>query len=447
MISKLLWVFERGIQAVRTHTKFLLVIVLLFVFPFLYLQLQSKVTQTALQNVKTADTTTVNILHESLQQQLANGFTIDELLDSAKYLTELSLYVVEEGRYTLATTTDPGAEMTPDFMLNTAPNNGDVFIFADETPEHRLWTAVSKQTTGDTTYLLATTHDYSAIDSVIKDRQQSIYTGLAVGFLFLFLIAYWLLRQTNWEARYKDLERRLNEEDMLITSITHEFRTPLTAIKGYASFLAESNRLRPRDRESLSNIQLSTERLIHLVNDFLEVAKIQSGKLPFTITKVHVSEVVAKVVLALRETAAEKRLYVRDGTNNTALTFPTDAARLEQVITNLVSNAIKYSKHGGVTLTYEKTASSVRLRIQDTGSGITAEDQKKLFMPFSRVGGVEKTVIVGSGLGMWISKRLVENLGGAIEVESISGVGTHVVIVFDLRKIAALVQEESEKGG
>jgi signal transduction histidine kinase len=101
-----------------------------------------------------------------------------------------------------------------------------------------------------------------------------------------------------------------------------------------------------------------------------------------------------------------------------------------QILTNVVSNSLKYTPQGVVELQCSQQGKYVEIIVKDTGTGISAEDQKKLFAPFVRVGGVDQTVTTGTGLGMWITKQLVEILGGDIGVESIKGVGTHVVITF-----------------
>lgn len=447
MISRLLFILESGLRALRLHTKFIFIILVLFLLPLLVLHIEESSTAISLSNIKTAEKEVLSILHGSLKADTSvEGFDTHsrQYKDDLSTPTEFLLFAkTSEGEYFLATSSleNDNEFIVDEFVLATTPENGDLFIFENELPGKRVWYASSKVKNQGQDFLILTIHDYSGTDAVFAKRATQMYWPIGLGFLFLLALVYWLIRQTNWEAKYQDQKSILKEQELLVTTITHEFRAPLTAIRGYSSFLSESNRLRPKDLESLSNIEMSTVRLIHLVNDFLEVAKLQAGTLEISATKVSVGETVYRVITALGSSAAEKKLTLRDATQNKDVTLVTDQFRLEQILTNIVSNAIKYTEKGSVVITYEKNPLFVSIRVQDTGSGISAEDQAKLFKPFSRVGGVEKTEIVGSGLGMWITKKLVTRLGGGVTIESIQGVGTHVVIKFDLRKIASMTRE------
>jgi signal transduction histidine kinase len=154
-----------------------------------------------------------------------------------------------------------------------------------------------------------------------------------------------------------------------------------------------------------------------------------------------VKGVVEQVINDLGAVAAAKEIVLRDQSRSDTISLQTDRHRLLQILYNVVSNAVKYSSEGEVSIAYDETPLAVTIRVQDTGHGISAEDQKKLFQPFSRVGNAEASGEVGSGLGMWITKQLVEHLGGTIGVESIKDVGTHVVLTFDKRKIAQKIRE------
>ena len=147
-------------------------------------------------------------------------------------------------------------------------------------------------------------------------------------------------------------------------------------------------------------------------------------------TTVDVQPTIMAVVDALQPIAKEKNLQLAFHKLAVPITLTTDTRRLYQILQNLISNSLKYTKTGSVEVTVDAAPKAVSIRIKDTGMGISAEDQQRLFAPFSRVGGVEQTKITGTGLGMWITKQLVETLRGTITVESIKGVGTHGVVVF-----------------
>jgi signal transduction histidine kinase len=212
--------------------------------------------------------------------------------------------------------------------------------------------------------------------------------------------------------------------------IAHEFRTPLTAIRGYSSFLAESQTISEKEKTFVDAVQTSTERLLALINDFLEVARIQSGKMNLELVAVDVQPTIMAVIEALQPIAKEKNLTLSFHKLAVPVVLTTDTKRLYQILQNLISNSLKYTKEGSVEVTLDVAPRAISIRIKDTGMGISADDQKKLFEPFGRVGGVDKSTITGTGLGMWITKQLAEALKGAVTVESIKDVGTHVVLVF-----------------
>jgi signal transduction histidine kinase len=261
-------------------------------------------------------------------------------------------------------------------------------------------------------------------------RKQQSYLGLTAIFLFLIGLAYWFARQTDWQKKHANLEENLKERDLFTNMIAHEFRTPLTAVRGYASFLEESKTLTPTERQYVDTIEISANRMLALVNDFLEVARIQSGKTTVERVDADIQPIITDVLKVLLPIAKEKNLNLLYKPLAVPLVLKTDTKRFHQVLQNLISNSIKYTKQGMIEVSTETSALAVVIRIKDTGMGISAEDQQKLFAPFSRVGGVEKTSTPGTGLGMWITKQYVELLGGSISVESIKNVGTHVVLTF-----------------
>ena len=442
MISKVLWYIQNGAVALTLHTKFILIILVIFLFPLGFLFSVQTIQQVADNNTKTVQKESVAVLHEALQIGPLKENTARLLAEEFNSPTTLQVYKTDDLNQTeLQFSSGENAAPIDQHLLATTPSDGSVYIYEQEENGARVWYAVSKTRTEGHLYTIASIHNYRLLDQVLASRILDVYWFLGLGLLLLFLIAYWLVRQTNWEAKYQSIQTNLSQQELLMGTIAHEFRSPLTAIAGNLSFLHESNRLRPKDKETLRSIGMSTQRMLHLVNDFLEVSKIQSGRIDLTFEKVNLNEVIYRVITEQGVLAAEKRLILRDATQRKDIQLLTDKKRLVQVLTNIVNNALKYTEKGSIVITYESNPLYVTLRVQDTGTGISAADRDKLFEPFSRVGGVEKTAAMGSGLGMWITKRLVETLGGKIAVESIYGIGTHVVLRFDTRKIAAKARD------
>jgi len=238
------------------------------------------------------------------------------------------------------------------------------------------------------------------------------------------------LRATNDQLQQEIAERRRAEEDAdranrakseFLSRMSHELRTPLNGIIGFAQLL-ELEAQGDEQRESIEMILKSGRHLLDLINEILDIARIEAGKLALSLEPVLVNEVVAAALDMLRLEAASKRIDVVV----TALEgyVLADRQRFQQVVLNLLSNAIKYNRAGGaVRVSSEVGAEQVRLSVGDTGRGIAPETMSRLFTAFDRL-GAEQTAIEGTGLGLVLSHHLVEAMGGTLSAQSTLGEGT-----------------------
>ena len=217
-----------------------------------------------------------------------------------------------------------------------------------------------------------------------------------------------------------DLVNALAAKDEFVSSVSHEFRTPLTSILGYVEILLEDE---PRNDqlESLNIIRRNSERLLTLVSDLLAT---RNGQLIVTPHAVDVAELVRASVSAAMPKADAGRVVLKADAPG-RLDAHVDGPRISQVLDNLVSNAIKYSPDGGnVVVSLAQEDGHVACRVSDTGMGMSSEDQAEVFAKFFRTSSVRRTAIPGVGLGLPISKAIVEAHGGTIEVDSKLGQGT-----------------------
>jgi signal transduction histidine kinase len=217
-----------------------------------------------------------------------------------------------------------------------------------------------------------------------------------------------------------DLVNALAAKDEFVSSVSHEFRTPLTSILGYVEILLEDE---PRDDqlEPLTIIRRNSERLLTLVSDLLAT---RNGQLIVMPHAVDVAELVRASVSAAMPKADAARVVLKADAP-ARLDAHVDGPRISQVLDNLVSNAIKYSPDGGnVVVSLAQEDGHVACRVSDTGMGMSSEDQAEVFAKFFRTSSVRRTAIPGVGLGLPISKAIVEAHGGTIQVESKLGEGT-----------------------
>jgi PAS domain S-box-containing protein len=230
-------------------------------------------------------------------------------------------------------------------------------------------------------------------------------------------------------------ERANQAKNDFLSRMSHELRTPLNAIVGFSELLTGSD-LAPEDAESVEQIVLAGRHLLDLVTEAIDVTRIESGQLPVRIVDLRVAELADECVGLMRPAAAERGLDLLSvPADRTTLRVRADPQRLRQVLLNLLSNAVKYSVPGGqinvdcYPLTLETPLGEaradgwLRICVIDTGIGIPADRLDDVFLPFERI-GAESTGVQGTGLGLALTRSLVEAMGGQITVHSVPGVGT-----------------------
>jgi len=259
-----------------------------------------------------------------------------------------------------------------------------------------------------------------------QDRAQAEIAELQRGML-----------QTEREARHA-AEAANRAKSEFLASMSHELRTPLNGVLGYAQLLARSGGLNPRQARGLEVIQQSGQHLLALINDILDLARIEAGRTELNIEPVNLSDALQTVVNLMQVKAGEKRLaFVFDAAPGLPEAVLADERRLRQVLLNLLGNAIKFTDQGTVTLRASagaKGESQVLLRfdIEDTGVGMRPEDMKRIFEPFEQVGDVQRRS-GGTGLGLAITRALVNDMGGQVQVSSEFGRGTRFRVELPLR--------------
>jgi len=219
-----------------------------------------------------------------------------------------------------------------------------------------------------------------------------------------------------------ELENANQGKDRFLASMSHELRTPLNAIIGFTGTLLMKlpGPLTTDQSRQLGTIQTSARHLLSLINDLLDLAKIESGKVEMSMETVAVHEVVTAVESALRPAAEKKGLTFLVDEIDPAYTIQTDRRALTQIIINLTNNAIKFTERGGVRVEVTKNTEEDRgytaITVADTGVGINDADKTKLFQAFEQVDSARRQE--GTGLGLHLSQKLAKLLGGSIEFES-----------------------------
>lgn len=222
-------------------------------------------------------------------------------------------------------------------------------------------------------------------------------------------------------------------KDDLIALVSHELRTPLTSIVGYLELVQEDeDELKEEHRRHLEVVQRNAHRLLSLVSDLLFAAQVQAGRVTLEKDLVSVSEVVDQAVAAALPAAADGQIDITVRVRNDAEVIG-DKQRLAQVIDNLLSNALKFTPpSGSVEVSVIAHEGTVMIEVEDSGIGISPEDQEQLFTRFFRTEAAMRKAIKGTGLGLSIVKAIVEGHGGGITVVSAEGKGTTFKVVLPL---------------
>jgi signal transduction histidine kinase len=236
------------------------------------------------------------------------------------------------------------------------------------------------------------------------------------------------------EARTRELQEsneRLQELDRLksefVSDVSHELRTPLTSVKGYVDYLLEGivGELSPPQRDFLTRVKNNTDRLVRLINDLLDLSRIEAGRVDFRPVKLAMAAVATEVIDALQPLAAEKGVDLSTDMSETDGFVRADRDKVYQVLLNLTHNAVKFTPPGGrVRVRVEgQPHGEVLTVVQDTGEGIPSEELARIFDKFHQV-SESPTPTKGSGLGLAIAKKLIELHGGEIWVRSELGKGS-----------------------
>ena len=285
-------------------------------------------------------------------------------------------------------------------------------VFADADELYQLTLASSADTQHDDTRLVVQNwpqaRELQLFTTPVRDNEGFL------GRLFVF-------RDVTHE---REVDRMKTE---FVSLVSHELRTPLTSIKGFTELVldGDAGEINEEVEEYLSIVFSNAERLVALVNDLLDLSRIESGRIELKSEPVDLAEVVKVVTLTMQHKIQEKRQSLEIAVDPAATNVNGDKDKLVQVLTNYVSNAYKYTpEDGAIRIQIARQANLARVAVADSGFGISPEDQERLFTRFYRVDNSMTRTVGGTGLGLSIVKQLIELQGGEVGVESALGEGS-----------------------
>ena len=228
----------------------------------------------------------------------------------------------------------------------------------------------------------------------------------------------------QWSSKELEKANRLKSE--FLASMSHELRTPINAIMGYTALLADRiyGDVNERQDEGLRRIKVSAEHLLALINDILDLAKIEAGKMPLHLSPVSLAGVVAEISQQIEPIVRRKALSFATDLPREIPAMVSDETKIKQILLNLLSNAVKFTHTGGVIVRVRTEDEMVRVDVQDSGIGILPEDLEEIWEDFRQVDQSRTREFGGTGLGLSITRKLIQALGGAVRVESVYGEGS-----------------------
>ncbi|MFZ1626615.1 MAG: HAMP domain-containing sensor histidine kinase [Candidatus Moraniibacteriota bacterium] len=383
----------------------------------------------------------INVLvRDRMADRGALQSAVDGIMRDNTELLSIAFLFPEENasRFRVVATNETEAldQTTDNLQYLLAWNQADGIAFLDENETGRFW-RVTRQltdaTTGAKTALISVVFPLADSDTLINRTVNRSYLVLIITVFVVLLIVSNQARLFGYVLTLNKLKEVDEMKDTFISMASHELRSPLTAIRGYLDLLGDKVKgsIDPEGQHFLINIHASVNRLQTLVTDILEVSRLEGNRIPIRLSDFDPAALIAEVLDEQRSQAVLKKLELVFEPGESAL-VRADADRFKQVMVNLVSNALKYTEQGKVTLSTRRKDKQYLITVADTGVGLSAADQTKLFQKFSRIQNERTEHISGTGLGLWITLELVRRMGGTITVESIEGVGSHFMVTLPI---------------
>jgi PAS domain S-box-containing protein len=250
----------------------------------------------------------------------------------------------------------------------------------------------------------------------------------------------------QWQSQEVERANKLKSE--FLASMSHELRTPINALIGYSALLLDGvlGDVNPKQRDALVRGRAAAEHLLNLINDILDLAKIEAGKMPLHLEDVSLRDVTLEVTQQIEPMVRKKQLdFVIDVANDCPVIY-TDRTKVKQILLNLLSNAVKFTNHGRVAVEAQCAPGGVRIDVVDTGIGIRPSDLQAIWEDFRQVDQSRTREFGGTGLGLSITRKLLERLGGSVTVQSRYGEGSTFSVYLPLRVPAGNANEFTPSG-
>lgn len=331
---------------------------------------------------------------------------------------------------TIAWTTDKAiAFQTTSPALSTEQQE----IFSNQ----RYWVVVNTvhNEKGEKVALVAMKISSQVIDDLVKDNLTKSIIVLVVTVIIIVLLLATNTRLFQYAVLFRKMKEVDQMKDEFISMASHELRAPITGIRGYLEMILDKSfgELPKTAEDKLKLVYHETKRLHDLVEDLLDVSRIDQGRVKLNPQPLDLSPILDEFLKSFEKQASDKGLKLVTDLKAGLPKVYADENKLKQVLVNLMSNALKYTFKGKIIFSAEPVEEkTVKIKISDTGIGMTSKQRERLFEKFYRIRNEKTDSISGTGLGLWITKQLVLLMNGEIYVDSIENVGTQVTVLLPI---------------
>lgn len=448
MIKYIVSSFKRGIIKIRENPQlaYTLFTAVIIFFAFLFTSnnflVIAKDAQEKLINARAGSIH--DVFSEFTSDYLDNpdllSYKIKEISDKNKTISSFRVVLFNGDERLIVASLDEGEINTidddsrTDFLYNLARAQTNQPITKEIQENNERFFETVQAISDDAGNIVGAVYTKQTLSQADKQLSENMFSGVVTLIIVLILIMFLFFRNAkiiDYMVLYRRMEEVTKMKDDFLSIATHELRTPLTVIRGYADLLRSSANIKEEDKKIIDVIDLHSKRLSLLIDDILCVPKLEQGKMDFVFEKFDPNQEIKETIDSFEYTANEKGLKLINDTQETGI-INVDRSKFKQILINIIGNAIKYTKKGEVKVSTYIKDNSLKIRVSDTGIGMSAEEQKGLFQKFYRVKSKDTEDIIGTGLGLWITNRFVKEMKGQISVESIKGVGTHFIISFPL---------------
>ncbi|MDP2838314.1 MAG: HAMP domain-containing sensor histidine kinase [Candidatus Moranbacteria bacterium] len=441
-------IFQSGLAFVRENPRILYSLVLLVFVPGAFFfntysiisGIEKDIDRITQRKAVLAEKIISEVLADKLEDQEQLQGAVNRITSNNAEILSLAILYPESDfsrfRVVASSEQETLSETTDNIQYTLAWNKPEGIAFLDRDETGRFWrvTKLLSDGSGVKVGLITTTFSLQDSDALIERTVNRSYLVLMITVMVVLLLVSNQARLFGYVLTLNKLKEVDAMKDNLVSMASHELRSPLTAIKGYLELLEDKKLVLDEDaKKYFTNISLSVNRLNTLVQDMLEVSRLEGNRVPLTMTDFDPAALITQSVEELRSQAIQKGLALNLLPLGTVMVHA-DEDRVQEILVNLVGNAIKYTLKGSVSISATTKGTEYLVTVADTGFGISAADQKKLFQKFSRIQNEQTQTITGTGLGLWITFELAQRMGGTIMVESIEGVGSHFTLHLPLTK-------------